>query len=79
MTKAPEEGKGVLFSSDKRGNERAPDFKGQVMVDGKIIKLSAWKRMSAYGELISLSVNQFSNQQNQYPKEINRKDQDVPF
>jgi hypothetical protein len=28
-----------------------------MMVEGRIIKLAAWKRQSAYGELISLSHN----------------------
>ncbi|CAB4147651.1 hypothetical protein UFOVP513_44 [uncultured Caudovirales phage] len=77
-TKIPEEGKGVLFSNDKKGNEKAPDFKGEVMANGKLIKLSAWKRTSAYGELISLAVNPMATQQ--YPREVKQQDdQDVPF
>ena len=59
-TRTPEEGKGVLFSADKKGNPKAPDFKGEIMVEGKIIKLAAWKRQSAYGELISLAHNTYS-------------------
>ena len=77
-TKIPEEGKGVLFSNDKKGNEKAPDFKGEVMANGKLIKLSAWKRTSAYGELISLAVNPMATQQ--YPREVgNKNDDTIPF
>lgn len=77
-TKIPEEGKGVLFSNDKKGNEKAPDFKGEVMANGKLIKLSAWKRTSAYGELISLAVNPMATQQ--YPREVSNKNDDtIPF
>jgi hypothetical protein len=82
MASTPEEGKGVLFTSDKRGNPKAPDYKGEVMIEGKIIKLSAWKRQSAYGELISLVHNTWKGGQAQqtYPREINHDDDNsVPF
>ena len=80
MGKPTEEGKGVLFSNDKKGNEKAPDFKGQIMHKGEIIKISAWKRTSAYGELISLARNDYQPGQ-QYPKEVKStyNDEDVPF
>jgi len=80
--KTPEEGKGVLFSADKKGNPKAPDFKGEIMVEGKIIKLAAWKRQSAYGELISLAHNTYNGgaPQQKYPREINNDDDNsVPF
>ena len=75
-----EEGQGVLFSNDKKGNAKAPDFKGQMLHKGEIIKISAWKRTSQYGELISLARNDFAPGQ-QYPKEVGIRvnDEDVPF
>lgn len=78
--KPMEEGKGVLFSNDKKGNERAPDFKGQMLHNGEIIKISAWKRQSAYGELISLARNDFKPG-DKFPKEVKStyNDEDVPF
>jgi hypothetical protein len=81
MSRELQEGKGVLFSNNKKGNERAPDFKGDIMVDGKVIKLSGWKRTSAYGELISLLHNTYEPIQNKntYPKEVRNDDGDVPF
>ena len=50
-------------------------------LEGKIIKLAAWKRSSAYGELISLAHNTYAGgaPQQKYPREVNQDDQDVPF
>jgi hypothetical protein len=72
-----EEGKGVLFSNDKKGNAKAPDFKGEIKINGQTFRLSAWKRTSAYGELISLQHNTFN--QTQYPREVKSFDDEVPF
>ncbi len=33
---------GVLFKNDKKDNERAPEYKGNIMVDGQEYWLSAW-------------------------------------
>jgi hypothetical protein len=78
MAKIPEEGKGVLFSYEKK-NPKAPDYKGSIMVNGNEIKISAWKRQSAYGELISLVHDTFKPTQ-QYPREVNHaNDDEIPF
>ena len=76
----PEIGKGCLFSNDKKGNDKAPDFKGNLMTkEGILIKISAWKRTSAYGELISLAHDTYVATQ-QYPKEVQQGNNDeVPF
>ena len=48
---------GVLFKSDKKDNERAPDYKGNIMVDGQEYWLSAWIKISKDGnKFMSLSV-----------------------
>ena len=79
-TRKMEEGKGVLFSNDKKGNEKAPDFKGDIMIEGKIHKISGWRRMSAYGELISLQHNPAFSNPNQYPRQVEDIDGgDLPF
>ena len=78
IANVPEPGKGVLFSNDKKGNSKAPDLKGNLMTkEGVLIKISAWKRVSSYGELISLAHDTYAATQ-QYPKEVGNDD-DVPF
>ena len=39
----------ALFKNDKKGNERAPEYKGSITVDGQKYWLSAWIRESKSG------------------------------
>ena len=84
MAMTPEEGKGVLFSNNKKSSDKAPDYNGQIMVNGQVIKLSAWSRQSAVGPLISLAVNTWTpsgqslpRAQQKFPRPVD--DGDVPF
>ena len=80
----PKEGRGVLFQNLEKKTETHPDYKGQVMVDGKIVRISAWKKIHANGHLFSLSVmkspTEMERESVSYPREVNsRNDEDVPF
>jgi hypothetical protein len=83
MPRQREEGKGALFSNNKEGKHpKAPDFTGEILINGNVIKLSAWKRQSAYGELISLQHNTYGEgKQPTYPREVKSKisEDDIPF
>jgi hypothetical protein len=48
---------GVLFKSDKKDNERAPDYKGNIMVDGNEYWLSAWIKEGKTGKFMGLAVS----------------------
>ena len=48
---------GVLFKSDKRDNERAPHYKGNITVDGKDYWLSAWIKDGKSGKFMGLAVS----------------------
>jgi hypothetical protein len=80
----PKEGRGVLFQNLEKKTETHPDYKGQVMVEGKIIRLSAWKKTHPNGHLFSLSVmktpQEMEREAISYPREVKRNDDsDVPF
>ena len=52
---------GVLFRNDRKGNDKAPDFRGEgtVMCDcGKALELelAAWRRQGKKGEFLSVSL-----------------------
>ena len=48
---------GALFKNDKGGNEKRPDYRGTLNVDGKDYDLSAWLKSSKKGDkYMSLSV-----------------------
>jgi hypothetical protein len=48
---------GVLFKNDKKDNERAPDYKGNIMVDGQEYWLSAWIKEGKTGKFMGLAVS----------------------
>jgi hypothetical protein len=75
----PTEGKGIFSPNSRKTNPNAPDWKGQLMVNGEIVKFSGWIKHSAYGEFLSLSVNRPMEGQT-FPKENDTKyDGDIPF
>lgn len=47
---------GVLFKNDKQDNERAPQYKGNITVDGKDYWLSAWVKEGKSGKFMGLAV-----------------------
>jgi uncharacterized protein (DUF736 family) len=38
--------KGVVFKNDKKGNEKAPDYKGTIDIEGKEFEIALWVRTS---------------------------------
>lgn len=49
MSYEPKDGSGALFKNDKKGNENAPDYKGDILVAGKAYSLAAWLKTSKSG------------------------------
>ena len=43
--------KGVLFNNDKGDNEKRPDIKGELTIEGVTQQLAAWKNTSANGNV----------------------------
>lgn len=49
--------RGALFKADKQGNDRRPDYSGNINVDGKELFIDAWLKKSKAGQTyMSLSV-----------------------
>ena len=40
---------GAIFKNDKKTSEKAPDYKGKVNVNGKIMEISLWVKTSQKG------------------------------
>ena len=72
---------GVLFKSDKRDNEKAPHYKGNITVDGKDYWLSAWIKEGKSGKFMGLALSPKDQQQKPKPKNSGFDDMpdDVPF
>jgi hypothetical protein len=48
---------GVLFVNDKKENERAPQYKGNITVNGQDYWLSAWIKEGKSGKFMGLAVS----------------------
>jgi len=72
---------GVLFKSDKRDNERAPHYKGNITVDGKDYWLSAWIKDGKSGKFMGLAVSPKETQQApvKASNSVADMDSDLPF
>ena len=47
---------GVLFKNDKEGNEKRPDYKGSIQIEGVEYWLSAWIKDGKRGKFLSLKA-----------------------
>jgi uncharacterized protein (DUF736 family) len=74
---------GVLFKNDKKGNEKAPDYKGKVNIEGKEKDIAGWIREGKSGKFISIKISEpmkkdtvFDNK----PKSVfDKPSTDLPF
>ena len=49
MTYEKKDGAISLFFNDKQGNEKRPDLKGTVLIEGKEYEVALWKKTSTKG------------------------------
>lgn len=47
--------KGVIFKNYKKGNEKAPDYKGNINIEGKEYEIACWIREGKNGKFFSTS------------------------
>lgn len=75
-----EPGKGVAFRNDKKGNDKAPDWRLTINVDGAIKEVALWERTSKSGsEYMSALVGDPRPRQDAPKKYIPSETEDVPF
>jgi len=73
---------GVLFKNDKKGNEKAPDYKGKVNVNGKELEIAGWVREGKSGKFISIKISEPMKKDNVFdnkPKTVFDNSTDLPF
>jgi hypothetical protein len=71
---------GVLFANDKKDNDRAPNYKGNIMVEGTEYWLSAWVKEGKNGKFLGLAVSPKDAQPPaSKPVPKNLEESDFPF
>ena len=73
-----------LFANDKKGNDKAPDWKGKGLIDGKEVRIAVWQRKSASGiEYMAGSIEEPTKAtepaQEEPAKEEPKVDDEIPF
>jgi len=71
---------GVLFRSDKKENDRATDYKGNITVNGQDYWLSAWIKEGKSGKFMGLALSPKEQQRpSERSKATNFDSDDMPF
>jgi len=74
---------GALFRNNKRANERAPEFTGNINVDGVEKRIAAWVKESRAGnKFFSIKVSDpiVAGEDNPKPKpQDDPVDEEIPF
>lgn len=71
---------GVLFKNDKKEQEKHPDYKGNIMVDGQEYWISAWIKEGKNGKFMGLGITPRDAQPPaSKPTPKNLEDSDIPF
>jgi len=52
------EGMGTLFNNGFKQNEKQPDLKGDIMINGQLMSIAGWKKAGMKGEFISIKVSE---------------------
>ena len=71
---------GVLFKNENKDNEKKPDYKGSIMVDGNEYWLSAWIKEGKSGKFMGLALSPKDGQPpvgKPLPKNLD--DDSIPF
>lgn len=73
---------GAIFKNDKKGNDKAPDYRGKIMVDGKEKEIALWVKKSNSGiSYFSVALKEPYNQAQPESKSSVNNDikDDLPF
>ena len=69
----------VIFKNNKKENEKHPDYRGTINVDGKELEISLWVKEGKAGKFFSGKIKEpFKKMENATDK-INNESSGLPF
>ena len=76
MTYEHRDNSGTLFTNKKKENDKHPDYRGEIKVDGKLWEISAWTKQGRNGDFLSLAVKEPYQKGQQKPQQSSKNDFD---
>ena len=73
---------GAFFKNDKKGNEKAPVYKGKINIEGKEYPLAGWVKEGKNGKFLALKVEKPYKKEEQVQKHnqvVNNVADSLPF
>jgi hypothetical protein len=67
---------GTAFNNDKKGNDKAPDLRGTLNVEGKEYNIALWNKQGKKGPFYSIAISEPRVTQQQVK---DNDPQDLPF
>jgi hypothetical protein len=64
--------RGALFKNDRKESDRHPDYKGDIVIDGRKFWLSGWIKEGKRGKFLSLAANPADEQRPAEPRQPER-------
>ncbi len=49
---------GIIFKNDRKQNDKAPDYRGKINVDGVEKEISLWVKEGAKGKFFSVQISE---------------------
>jgi hypothetical protein len=72
------DGQGTMFVNDKKGNDKAPDRRGELNIGGVMYEIAGWVKQGQRGPWISISCKP-KEERAAPPARTVAPDEDVPF
>ena len=72
---------GAIFKNDKKTSEKAPDYNGKIVVDGKEKQIALWLKTSDKGtKYFSVAISEpYKKEVVSEAKGVSQPDNDLPF
>jgi uncharacterized protein (DUF736 family) len=71
------EGQGSLFRNELKDSDKQPDYRGSLMIGGKVWEIAGWKKEGKKGTFLSLKAQE--QRQQDKPKGAHGLESDIPF